>query len=540
MEERPAAAGGGSGSDLTPLERGDGRKTPWLLVAAVVGFLVLALGAGILFTQGGDDESTQTQGAEDTTVASSAESPDASSAVTQAVTPDTATASSTAEDTEDNTASTVAEVEAVPATPPVSDNPDVVSLAVPMRDIFGVNPDASGVLSFDINKVTGEVCYAVTADGVSEPFNTHIHAESFGVKGGVVVDMGEHRNGDVGCVENLPVDTAAILANPVGHYAELHDAGGEWTVRGQLVETVDAPGIVPVSVPMRDIFDVAPDASGTLDFDFNTITGEVCYAVTASNIDAPFNTHIHAGEDGVKGGVVVDMGPHQNGGSGCVENLPNDTRDILANPGGHYAELHDPSGDWTIRGQLSIADDSGEDREGGVVDTQGGGAFIEVRDGTVTLTGAVPDQETADTLVASLEGIDEDMVTVVNDLTVEAGAALPSGRVVIADAIFFDSGSDEVKDISQSTLDSIVALAQSRPDWVVTVVGHTDSLGEEASNLELSLRRAGAIRDLLASQGVAEDSLRTRGAGETAPIGDNGTDAGRAENRRIEFEFTPQ
>jgi len=111
--------------------------------------------------------------------------------------------------------------------------------------------------------------------------------------------------------------------------------------------------------------------------------------------------------------------------------------------------------------------------------------------------------------------------------------------VVFGDGVFFDSGSDVVKAIDTATLRSIVGLAKSRPEWVLTVVGHTDSQGGEAANLELSLRRATAVRDLLAAEGVADGNLRIRGAGETQPAGDNGTAAGRALNRRLEFEFTP-
>ena len=114
------------------------------------------------------------------------------------------------------------------------------------------------------------------------------------------------------------------------------------------------------------------------------------------------------------------------------------------------------------------------------------------------------------------------------------------GRVIIADAVFFDVNSDQVRAIDGPTLAAITALAKSRTDWILTVVGHTDDQGADVYNLELSLRRADALRNLLAAQGIPEENLRVRGAGETAPIGDNTTDAGRATNRRIEFEFTPK
>ena len=297
--------------------------------------------------------------------------------------------------------------------------------------------------------------------------------------------------------------------------------------------------VVSLSVPMLDIIDPERGASGVLNFDFNQVTGEVCYSVESMNIQGPYRSHIHVGGAGVKGGIVVDLGPLDSGAVGCVENLAVDTNAILANKAGHYAELHDVSEEFTIRGQLSetivIDDDAAT---GSLVDADGGGASIVLEDGIVSLEGAVPDQATADELFGSLAGI-ASATPVVNNLTVDPNAPLPSGRVVIADAVFFDVASDEIASIEDATLAAITALALSRDDWILTVVGHTDAQGSDVDNLELSLRRAASLRDLLADQGVPEENLRIRGAGETAPIGDNSTAAGRAENRRIEFEFTP-
>ena len=295
--------------------------------------------------------------------------------------------------------------------------------------------------------------------------------------------------------------------------------------------------IVALSIPMVDITGSSSDASGMLNFDFNTVTGEVCYSVESINIAGPYRTHIHVGTADESGGIVVDMGALESGATGCVENLPVDTNAILANKAGHYAELHDVSEEFTIRGQLSEATTTST---GGAseVDSTGGGASIVLDGGTVYLEGAVADQATADDMANSLSGIDSTTL-VVNNLTIESGAPVPSGRVVITDAIFFDTGTAQVKEIPEDTLSAITELALSRDDWTLTVVGHTDSLGSDVQNLELSLRRATALRDLLAAQGVPDENLRVRGAGETAPIGDNSTDAGRAQNRRIEFEFTP-
>ena len=69
----------------------------------------------------------------------------------------------------------------------------------------------------------------------------------------------------------------------------------------------------------------------------------------------------------------------------------------------------------------------------------------------------------------------------------------------------------------------------------VMVKGHTDSVGADAYNDKLSLRRAESVAAYLVSQGVAADKVKTAGLGESQPLADNGSDAGRAQNRRVEI-----
>jgi outer membrane protein OmpA-like peptidoglycan-associated protein len=69
----------------------------------------------------------------------------------------------------------------------------------------------------------------------------------------------------------------------------------------------------------------------------------------------------------------------------------------------------------------------------------------------------------------------------------------------------------------------------------IAVIGHTDSTGSDATNNALSVERAQSVRDYLAGRGVSPTRIRTEGHGEREPIADNGTDAGRARNRRVEI-----
>jgi outer membrane protein OmpA-like peptidoglycan-associated protein len=84
------------------------------------------------------------------------------------------------------------------------------------------------------------------------------------------------------------------------------------------------------------------------------------------------------------------------------------------------------------------------------------------------------------------------------------------------------------------SLDSIAELLVEYPQLSARIEGHTDSSGRNETNLQLSQQRADAVRAALIKRGVAEDRLVAEGIGETRPIADNGTAAGRRQNRRVD------
>jgi outer membrane protein OmpA-like peptidoglycan-associated protein len=84
------------------------------------------------------------------------------------------------------------------------------------------------------------------------------------------------------------------------------------------------------------------------------------------------------------------------------------------------------------------------------------------------------------------------------------------------------------------TLDRIAALLEAHPDLGIRIEGHTDSLGDTATNLALSQQRAEAVKQALIERGVEPDRLTAEGLGPERPIADNATSAGRAQNRRVE------
>jgi OOP family OmpA-OmpF porin len=102
--------------------------------------------------------------------------------------------------------------------------------------------------------------------------------------------------------------------------------------------------------------------------------------------------------------------------------------------------------------------------------------------------------------------------------------------------IYFDTDKAVIKPESRPTLEQIAKLLGAQPQLNVFIVGHTDSQGAYDYNLDLSKRRAEAIAtELVKTYRIAQARLRTAGVGLLAPVGSNGTDAGRALNRRVEL-----
>lgn len=106
--------------------------------------------------------------------------------------------------------------------------------------------------------------------------------------------------------------------------------------------------------------------------------------------------------------------------------------------------------------------------------------------------------------------------------------------VTFESGLLFDYDSDVIKSTAASNLRSLAQSLDKYPNTDLVIVGHTDNQGADAYNQSLSERRANAARAYLISQGVSSARVRTAGRGETEPIADNGSEAGRSQNRRVE------
>ena len=111
-----------------------------------------------------------------------------------------------------------------------------------------------------------------------------------------------------------------------------------------------------------------------------------------------------------------------------------------------------------------------------------------------------------------------------------------SEKVTFAADAFFDFDKAVLKPEGKAKLDEMVSKIGGLNLEVVIAVGHTDSIGTDAYNQKLSVRRSEAVKAYLVSKGVEKNRIYTEGKGEKQPVADNKTRDGRAKNRRVEIE----
>ena len=115
-------------------------------------------------------------------------------------------------------------------------------------------------------------------------------------------------------------------------------------------------------------------------------------------------------------------------------------------------------------------------------------------------------------------------------------AAPVSEKVTFAADAFFDFDKSVLKAEGKAKLDDLVGKMRGINLEVIIAVGHTDSVGSDAYNQKLSVRRSEAVKAYLVSKGVEKNRVYTEGKGKKQPVADNKTSEGRAKNRRVEIE----
>ena len=106
--------------------------------------------------------------------------------------------------------------------------------------------------------------------------------------------------------------------------------------------------------------------------------------------------------------------------------------------------------------------------------------------------------------------------------------------------VTFDTNSTEVRPELYTEINRVARVLNQYPDTLIRVEGHTDSKGSDEYNMDLSKRRAAAVKTLLSLRGVAENRIEVVGYGKTMPIATNDTELGRQKNRRVEIKIAPK
>lgn len=127
-----------------------------------------------------------------------------------------------------------------------------------------------------------------------------------------------------------------------------------------------------------------------------------------------------------------------------------------------------------------------------------------------------------------------EMESILNDTSANAS------KTIRLNNVSFETSSATLTDQSKFELSNLVQLLQENPTVRIEVAGHTDNTGTAEENLQLSSDRANAVKAYLVTEGISEERVRAVGFGDTAPLGSNDTEEGRAQNRRTEFRIINQ
>ncbi len=124
----------------------------------------------------------------------------------------------------------------------------------------------------------------------------------------------------------------------------------------------------------------------------------------------------------------------------------------------------------------------------------------------------------------------------------EAAAVRREGNllaITLKGDVTFDTNSSTVNPGLYTEIDRISSVLIQYPQTVIRVEGHTDSTGSEGYNMDLSQRRARAVKGLFIQRGVSDSRIKSVGLGESMPVATNATEAGRQMNRRVEIKIAP-
>ncbi|MBK7310735.1 MAG: OmpA family protein [Sphingobacteriaceae bacterium] len=122
------------------------------------------------------------------------------------------------------------------------------------------------------------------------------------------------------------------------------------------------------------------------------------------------------------------------------------------------------------------------------------------------------------------------------EATYEVEIKIDPPKDFVLENVYFETGKSNLKPNSFKALDDLVEILKIKTTMAIEIQGHTDNVGKEEDNLKLSQERANEVRKYLITKGIAETRVSAKGYGQTMPVADNGTETGKAKNRRTSLK----
>lgn len=219
-----------------------------------------------------------------------------------------------------------------------------------------------------------------------------------------------------------------------------------------------------------------------------------------------------------------------------------DGEDLCVNEAGSIATkgCPDRDGDGVADKDDKCPDVAGEARFQGCMDTDGDGLGdwedkCPEKAGSLANEGC-PDSDN-DGILDHLDRCPTVPGTAANSGCPEIRADVKKRLAFAATAIQFETGKAIIKPVSYKLLDEIVAILNEYSDYNMRIDGHTDDVGKDDMNMDLSKARAASVKEYFVSKGISTDRIETNGYGESKPKASNKTAKGRAQNRRVEMDL---
>lgn len=205
---------------------------------------------------------------------------------------------------------------------------------------------------------------------------------------------------------------------------------------------------------------------------------------------------------------------------------------------GLFPLLIQAQGNCLIR--IQVTDMAGNARAGETVMLAGlssGKTFQCISDRQGVCECKVPNGDRYKPVIHTLSGpLEYDVLTIPagsSNYEAEVGLQYEASKTTVVDVLFM-SGSAEIKTQSYPNLDNMVSILKNKPAMEIEIAGHTDNVGNDKANQDLSQRRAEAVKKYLVNHGISESRIVAKGYGESRPVESNDTEDGRAKNRRTE------